>query len=139
MKKDTPLPQSGNAADARGPYDPLVRLDVLTSGATAAVLAVGAVAMLTAGGRPLSDLQPELGAVLARDLHFSPDDLVDLQHGKIVKHTLPPAAPEEIGVVGAVRIQGSRDRLIAEYRDILMFKKSDGVLEIGRFSDPPDS
>src|SRR5262249_60947659 len=84
-----------------------VRLHAPRSGAMVTILAVAAVAVLGAGGQPVSDLQPELDAVLSRDLHFSPDDLVDLKHGKIVKHTLPPAGPEEIGVVGAVRIQGS--------------------------------
>src|SRR5262249_2242557 len=58
--------------------------------------------------------------------------------GKVVKHTLPPTAPEEFGVVGAVRVRGSRDHLVAAYRDIVTFKKSASVLEIGRFSDPPD-
>jgi hypothetical protein len=115
-----------------------VRIDALTSGG-AAILAVAAVAILRAGGQPLSDLQPELGAVLSRDLHFSPGDLVDLQHGTIVTRKLPPAAPEEVGVAGAIRVHGSRDRLMAAYRDIVTFKRSAAVLEIGRFSDPPNS
>jgi hypothetical protein len=52
---------------------------------------------------------------------------------------LPPRAPEEIGVVGAVRVQGSRERLIAAYRDIESFRKSTGppALAVGRFSMPP--
>src|SRR5262249_43661271 len=48
-----------------------------------------------------------------------------------------PAAPEEVGVVGAVRVQGSREKFIAAYRDIVSFKKHEAVIEIGRFSDPP--
>jgi hypothetical protein len=103
------------------------------------ILAGAAVVVLNAGGKSASDLQPELYAILSRDLHFSLAELVDLGHGKIVKHTLPPAAPDEVGVAGAVRVQGSRDRLTAAYRDIVTFKKSAEVLEIGRFSDPPDS
>jgi hypothetical protein len=102
-----------------------------------AIPIVVAVGTLTAGGAPC-DLQPELDAVLTRDLHFSPADVVDLQRGKLVNHILPPAAPEEFGVVGAVRVQGSRDRLLAAYRDIVTFKKSEAVPEIGLFSDPPN-
>ena len=117
----------------------LVRLDTLMSGAVALILAVAAVAMLRADGRPVPDLQPQLDVVLSRDLHFSPADFIDLEHGKIVKHTLPPAAPEEVGVVAAVRVHGSRDRLIDAYRDIATFRKNAAVLEIGRFSDPPNS
>ncbi|HJZ72635.1 MAG TPA: hypothetical protein VKE51_12910 [Vicinamibacterales bacterium] len=102
------------------------------------ILTVAAVAMLAADSQP-STFRPDLYAVLTRDLRFSPGDLVDLERGKIVKHILPPSAPEEFGVVGAVRVQGSRERLVASYRDIVRFKKSEAVPEIGRFSDPPSS
>jgi hypothetical protein len=116
----------------------LVRIDRLASGA-GTLLVVAAAACLAASGQPTSDFQPELDAVLTRDLHFSTADLVDLERGKIVTRTLPATMPEEIGVAGAVRVRGSRDHLIAAYRDIVTFKKSAAVLEIGRFSDPPDS
>jgi len=100
---------------------------------------MAAVAILHATSQPVSDIQPQLDAVVTHDLHFSSGDLVDLERGKIVKHTLPPAALDEVGVVGAVRVEGSRHRLISAYRDIVTFKRSASVLEIGRFSDPPDS
>jgi len=117
----------------------LVGLDARPPGAGATVVAIAAVAILHASSQPVSGLQPQLAAVLASDLHFSHGDLVDLEHGKIVKHTLPPAALDEVGVVGAIRVEGSRQRLISAYRDIVTFKKSSSVLEVGRFSDPPDS
>jgi hypothetical protein len=107
--------------------------------AAMAVLGLAAVAVLHAGPQAPSDRRPELDAVLTHDLHFTPADLADLGRGRIVKHTLPPAVPEEIGVAGAVHIRGPRARLIAAYRDIVSFKKSSAVLEIGRFSDPPTS
>jgi hypothetical protein len=111
-----------------------VRFKSLT---VSAIFAVGTTVLIS-GHQPGSDLQPELDAVLSQDFHFSPADLLDLEHGKLVKHTLLPAAADEVGVAGALRIQGSRDRLIAAYRDISTFRKNSGVLEIGRFSDPPD-
>jgi len=114
----------------------LMRFNGLMSGAVATLLA--AFACLNASAAPPSDLQPELDAVLTADLHFSTADLGDLQQGKIVNRTLPAAVPEEIGVAGAVRVRGSRNRLIAAYRDIVTFKKSVAVLQVGRFSDPPD-
>src|SRR5262249_9131458 len=46
---------------------------------------------------------------------------------------------EEVGLAGAVRIQGSRERLIDAYRDIVTFAKSPAVIAIGRFSNPPDN
>jgi len=115
-----------------------VRPDTLTTGARAAILAVAAAVTLTASGRAPSDLQPEFDALLSRDLGFSSGDLADLEHGKIVRHMMTPTAPEEVGIAGAVRIRGARERLIAAYRDIVTFRKSAGpVLAIGRFSDPP--
>jgi hypothetical protein len=101
-----------------------------------AVPVVFAAGTLTSGGAPC-DLQPELDAVLTHDLHFSPGDVADLERGKLVNHILPPAVPEEFGVVGAVRVQGSRERLLAAYHDIVTFKKSEAVPEVGVFSDPP--
>src|SRR5215470_1540598 len=90
-----------------------------------AIPALLAIGTLAAGGAPC-DLQPELDAVLTRDLHFSPADVTDLERGKLVKHTLPATAPE-----------GSRERLLAAYRDIVSFKRSEAVPEVGVFSDPP--
>jgi len=116
-----------------------VRFDAIAFGAGATILAAAAVASLTASVPSASDFQPELEAVLRRDLHFSSADFGDLEHGKIVKRTMPATFPEEVGVAGAVRVHGSRERLIAAYRDIVTFKKNPAVLEIGRFSDPPSS
>ncbi len=112
-----------------------VRPRIRAAAAIAALLVT--VAALRAVGHPPPDLQPELGRVLTRDLHFSSADIVDLERGKIVKRTLPAAAPEEVGVAGAVRVRGSRDRFVATYRDILTFRKTAAVLEIWRFGDPP--
>ena len=117
-----------------------MRLDALLLGACPTILVLAAVATLSAGVPSSFDFQPEFDHVLSHDLGFSSEDLADLQRGKVVKHMLPPTAPEEVGVVGAVRIRGSRDRLIAAYRDIVTFRKnaSPPVLAIGRFSEQPD-
>jgi hypothetical protein len=121
----------------------LVRFSTLSTGASSTILSFAVMAMLSAGAPPSSDFQPEFDAVLSHDLGFSSADLADLKRGKVVKHILPPGAPEELGVVGAVRIRGSRDRLITAYRDIVTFRKSANppVVAIGRFSerlDPSD-
>ncbi len=86
---------------------------------------------------PASDLQPALHDILIRDLKFSADELRDLERGRIVKHALPPTAAGEVAAVGGVRIRASKDRFASAYRDIVHFKQSPDVLEIGRFSDPP--
>ena len=119
----------------------LVRLDALLLGACPTILAFAAVATLSAGGPRSSDFEPEFDAVLSHDLGFSSADLADLELGRVVKHILPPRAPEEVAVAGAVRIRGSRDRLIAAYRDIVTFRMSakPPVLAIGRFSEQPEA
>jgi hypothetical protein len=116
-----------------------VRFAALLVGARSTLLAFAAVAVLGADGPPSPDLQPEFQTILSHDLGFSSAELADLERGKVVKHILPPRAPEEVGVVGAVRIRGSRDHLIAAYRDIVTFRKnaSPPVLAVGRFSNWP--
>ena len=117
----------------------LVQFAAPLLGARSAIAALAAAATLSAGGPRTSDFQPEFDDVLSHDFGFSSADLADLERGRVVKHMLPAMAPEEVGVVGAVRIRGSRDRLIAAYRDIVMFRKSASppVLAIGRFSERP--
>jgi hypothetical protein len=103
----------------------------------ALALGSGVVAATTPPGLP-SDFQAELNALLVHDLKFSPADLDDLERGKIVRHTLPPSDPGELSAVGAVRISANKERLAAAYRDIVHFKRNANVLEIGRFSKPPE-
>ena len=98
-------------------------------------LALGSAAV--AATAPPSDLQPELQRLLAADLKFSSGELAALEHGNIVRHMLPPTDAGELSAVGAVRINTSKDRLAAAYRDIVRFQRNPGVLQIGRFSSPP--
>jgi hypothetical protein len=113
----------------------LVRLRL---GSTLTVLAILGAAAFGAARQSTSDFQPEFESVLVHDLSFSTGDLEGLEHGKIVKRTLTALEVDELGVAGAIRVQGPRDRLIAAYRDIVAFRKGAGVLEIGRFSVPPE-
>jgi hypothetical protein len=107
------------------------------------VRAVGFIVALSAGvilapALPAgSDLRPALRTVLVQDLKFSADELSDLERGKVVKHSLPPSSAGEVAAVGGVRIRASKDRFVAAYRDIVRFKKSPSVLEIGRFGSMP--
>jgi hypothetical protein len=96
-----------------------------------------AVALGLVSGVPGSDISPHLSTLLSSELKFSPADLADLERGKVVKHGLDPAASDEVGVVGAVRIKARKGTLIDEYRDIVRFKRGPEVLQIGRFSNPP--
>jgi hypothetical protein len=99
-------------------------------------LSAGSAGLLAAGPAG-SDLQSQLRTILVRDLKFSSDDLSDLEHGKIVKHSLPATAAGEVAAIGGVRIRASKDRFAAAYRDIVQFKKNASVLQIGRFHQSP--
>jgi len=104
----------------------------------AALLALALGTAVLAADRTTSDLQPDLHRLLVGDLKFSAGEIADLERGKVVRHTLPVAAVREVAAVGGVRIQASKERFAAAYRDIVRFKRSSSVLEIGRFSNPPE-
>ena len=86
---------------------------------------------------PVSDLQPEFRALLSRELKFSPADLADLEHGKIVKRGLRATSAGEVAAAGAVRVNARKQVFVDRYRDIAQFKRGPDVLQIGRFSSPP--
>lgn len=93
---------------------------------------------VAAAGVPLADgIATDVQTVLARDLQFSAGDLADLEHGKIVKHTLKGGGAGEIGVVGATRVNAPKARLLDRVRDVATFKRGPDVVQIGTFSTPP--
>jgi hypothetical protein len=98
------------------------------------VLALGLMAL---AATPSSDLDSNVRAVLARDLKFSPSELVELQRGKTVRHSIETSAPGEVAVAGAVRVNAPKSALLDGLRDIVRFKRNADVLQIGRFSRPP--
>jgi hypothetical protein len=106
----------------------------VTRGAATLLVAIAAV-LRTAAQQP--DLDVATRGVLTRYLRFSASELADLQRDRIVKHDLDALAPGEFGVAGAARIHARRAAFLAAARDIVRFKKDPGVLQIGRFSDPP--
>jgi len=96
-----------------------------------------AAAPLVVGAAPSDDLDPVVYAALTRFLRFSTAELSDLQRDRTVKHNLDPRSPGEFGVAGAARIRAPKSVFFAAARDIVHFKSGPGVLQIGRFSDPP--
>jgi len=103
----------------------------------AGLLALALGTLMLAAEPPVSDLQPDLRPLLVRDLKFSSGELADLEHGKVVRHTLPVNGVGEVAAVGGIRIHATRERFLAAYRDIVRFKRGASVIEIGRFSSTP--
>lgn len=82
-------------------------------------------------------IAPELHTVLLRDFKFTPSEIGELEHGRIIKRALGSATPGEIAVVGATRVNVPKEILVERFRDIVHFKSGADVLQIGRFSSPP--
>jgi hypothetical protein len=87
--------------------------------------------------RQLTGIEPDVQAVLTKELRFSQEELNDLRKGAVVKHGLPSRAAGEIAVVGAVRVRSSKAAFFSRVRDITRFKRGPDILQIGRFSSPP--
>jgi len=103
---------------------------------TIAAFALAAAAAI-GGSTPPPELDASVRGVLTRYLRFSTSELADVQRGRTVKHNLDSRSSSEFGVAGATRIRASTAAFLAAARDITRFKSDRGVLEIGRFSDPP--
>jgi len=82
-------------------------------------------------------LAPELRTVLLRDFKFTPLEIGELEHGRIIKRALGSASPGEIAVVGATRVDVPKETLVERFRDVVHFKSGADVLQIGRFGHPP--
>jgi hypothetical protein len=106
----------------------------LTAPHIAAVLITGAATLFASAG---SDIELNAREVMTRDLKFTTTELADLERGMVVKHSIASSVPGEIAVAGAVRIQAPKSRLLESVRDIVRFKRSPDVMQIGRFSNPP--
>src|SRR5437868_4602730 len=84
-----------------------------------------------------STIAEDVRGVLTRDLRFTSVELADLERGRVVRHVLDAHSAGEVGVVGAVRVSGAVDAFVAGVRRIEEFKRGPDVLQIARFSNPP--
>jgi len=69
--------------------------------------------------------------------HLSPPEIERLDRGEVVARTLDVKNRRELATLGIVRIQTSPSAYVERLADITAFKRADGVLQIGTFSDPP--
>jgi hypothetical protein len=83
-------------------------------------------------------LAPDISAVFTRFWRFSTSDLADLRKGRVVKHGLETSYPAEIAVAGAIRVTAAPTAFVDAVRNIVEFKSNPDVIQIGRFSDPPE-
>lgn len=76
-------------------------------------------------------------AYLVGRMGFTERDIRTIDSGRPVARTVDGRAAEDIGVVGAIRIQAPPTTLLARLRDIVAFEKSPSVLQIGVFGATP--
>jgi hypothetical protein len=69
--------------------------------------------------------------------HLSKAEIERLDGGQVVARTLEVKNRREVATLGIVRIQTSPSKYVQRLADITAFKRTEGVLQIGTFSDPP--
>ncbi len=97
---------------------------------------VAALVALLAGVQTAA-LDPQISTIVSHFWRFSPSELADLQKGRVVKHVIETPSSGEIAVVGAIRVTAAPSAFMNAVRNIVEFKRNPDVLQIGRFSDPP--
>ncbi len=105
-----------------------MKLPTLVAAAAAAGLAIAPGSAAVA---------PDVAATLTQYLKITGNDLAEIDRGRIVKRSLESSAAGEVAVVGAVRVNAPVDTFVDYYRNIEAFKSGPDVIQIGRFSVPP--
>jgi len=79
--------------------------------------------------------EPEL--FLTKHLGFTASELNQLEKGQIIVRVPKTHETREVAVSAVARVDVPAQFFEASVRDIVEFKKSDNVLQIGKFSSPP--
>ena len=82
---------------------------------------------------------PQLDMFLRRQLGFTPLEMGDLEKGQIVVKLPPTLESREVAAFAIMRLRVPSDYYVNRFQDIVNFKKSENVLQIGKFSNPPRS
>jgi hypothetical protein len=79
----------------------------------------------------------ELQTFLRKDLAFTASELSALDAGQTIVRLPKTAETREVAAFAIMRLNVPPEFFLEKMRDIASFKKSENVLQIGRFSDPP--
>jgi hypothetical protein len=83
-----------------------------------------------------AELSAELRGFL-RQVGLPEAELSKAEAGRVVAKGLPTKEQREVAVAGLAYVQAPLDDFVTAFRDIASFKRSENVLEIAQFSDPP--
>lgn len=110
-----------------------LRVAVLSS----RLFAVWLLLLLFVPATSAQDLPGWFQELLQKRLKVTEENLASLEHGETVTSVLRAKEKKEIAALGIVRVKASAELFIYGLRDIVGFKKSSSVLQIGKFSNPP--
>jgi hypothetical protein len=79
----------------------------------------------------------DLDIFLRNRLAFTAYDMGELEHGQVVVKLPPTMEQREVAAFAIMPLRVSADFYVNKLQDIVNFKKSDNVLQIGKFSNPP--
>jgi hypothetical protein len=74
---------------------------------------------------------------LRTQLSFSSAELLTLENGKVIVKLPKPPVTREVAAFAIARVDVTGEFFVERIRDIVNFKRSEHVLQIGKFSDPP--
>ena len=110
-----------------------LRVAVLSS----RLFAVWLLLLLFVPATKAQDLPGWFQELLQKRLNVTEENLASLEHGETITRVLRTKEKKEIVALGIVRVEASAELFIHGFRDIVDFKKSSSVLQIGKFSNPP--
>jgi hypothetical protein len=102
-------------------------------------LPAAAVLMLAASLPALAQaLPPQLKQAMGGQLKFSAAEISAVEGGRAAAHVVETGDPEDVFIVGAIRIGSSPADFVARYRNITQFESGPGIPAGGKFSTPPN-
>ena len=107
----------------------------MTRGVFQGLVVIAAALMVQSGSAQLRSIDPE--RVLTERFGFTAEELAQARGGKSVAKLLPSQDSGEVGVLAAVRLNGTPDRLVLWLKDIAAFRKAAELGVSRRLSDPP--
>jgi hypothetical protein len=99
------------------------------------ILTILCTAQITVPAQTHSGHEPQ--TFLQNQLAFTANELSSLEQGQTIVRLPKPTETREVAVFAIMRLDVPEDFFLHRMRDIVNFKKSDNVLQIGKFSDPP--
>jgi hypothetical protein len=117
---------------------PRARVPGCVRKASASLAGLALAVWLLLGGLAATEARDETRAFLAASFTLSSADFSRLDAGEVVSRTLTVADKREVSTLGVVRIGMTPEFYIQQLGDIAAFKKTEGILQIGTFANPPE-